>query len=238
MRWSSLPALFLLVVFVGLAAGCKVEEDLFLEADGSGEYRIEVSVQKALGALPQLRQALVANGFEIVAERETGDSNVVVARRTFETVGEIGDLDASFEVAERGWLRRSYRLGLRVDDMEGATERILRVHLPARVDESSGGRIEGSTVIWEGIGGGRLEIAASGPAVPGGETALYAAAAGLLVVLLALVAIRRRAVHGGRDAAAASRRCGSCGAAHGATAFCTRCGAALATGAASGSALP
>jgi hypothetical protein len=151
MRRTRTRTMLLALAIVALAGGCKIEEDLHLEADGSGEYRVRMTLQKMLGGAPQVRQALIANGFEILEESVTHDSNLITARRTFEHVGEIDELHGSLEVEDRGWLRRSYRLKLRVDDVQGqATERTFRVHLPVGIEETSAGRLDGKTLVAQG----------------------------------------------------------------------------------------
>lgn len=222
--------MLLALAVVALAGGCKIEEDLHLHADGSGEYRVRMTLQKMLGGTPQVRQALIENGFEIVEESETHDSDVIVARRTFEQIDEIGELQGSLQVEDRGWLRRSYHLKVRVDDVQGqATERTFRIHLPVGIEESSAGRLDGKTLFWDGTHGGDLELVATGLVVPGGERLVYAAVGALLLGLLVPVARRvRRAGSAPDDRSPIDEwsRCPSCGKPRAAGAFCTHCGAA------------
>jgi hypothetical protein len=225
-----MSSLALGLLLAGLLAGCKVEEDLHLKADGSGEYRVEVSIKKMLGGVSELREKMIASGLEIVAERQTLDSDVLVARRSFRYLEELAELDGSLRLEKRGLLSRAYHLNLTIEDVRGkGVERVLRVHLPVGVEEASGGRIEGRSVSWESSAGGDLEIVASGLVVPGGDVALYGAAGALLVGLLVPVVRRRRRATS--RASAPLARCPSCGvAAEPPAAFCTSCGTAFSPG--------
>lgn len=206
-----------------LLVGCRVEEFLSINADGSGTHRVQVSISEALGIGPEeMRQALQkiemeseAQGYHVVGKTASS----VTLERAFSDVSELSDKSGTYSlsVQAEGLLRRSYTLRLRLGAIADGFERIVHVRMPVTIAESSAGRLTGRELQWDGSGGA-LEVKAVGTVLPVTQRAkllaavLIGIAAGLVVATLTVR--RRRALV-----------CRNCGLSVGRSAkFCEGCG--------------
>jgi len=159
------------LILLLLLSACKVEETIDLRTDGSGTYRAKVSVRKDLGeALEEVKQEAGQHGLRVLEEGQTAEEKFVVVGREFSKVSDLGDKDDTYSlvIAREGTYRRSYRFEAILHQNVAASgfERVLRVRMPEAVDSSSSGQVSSRTVEWPCSQGGRLDVVASGFAIP------------------------------------------------------------------------
>lgn len=202
---------------------CEVEEEIRLEADGTGSYRVKVMIEKEMGeVLSKLRSDAPRRGFTVVEEGETADRKFIVMARAFQDVAELNDDEDRYllEVERSNPLTASYRLALDFGSNPSANgfSRTLRVFMPARVRSASAGTIDGSAVSWDCSHPGQVEIRAAGfaPTLIGKQRTVGVAVIAGGALLLAGLRLRRRR-------AASCSRCGS--RLEGGLRFCPSCGA-------------
>ncbi len=217
-RLAALASIFALVLL-----SCVIEEDLRINSDGSGTYRVRISMPKELGGFDELRKELEKEGFQVDQEGETDKERFIVFRKAFSDVSSLNDSNNSFELTtvESGFLRREYRLRATLQAVDfGTYKRRLIVSMPGKVQSASAGEVAGSRVTWEGSTGGMLEIVSRGvyfPLSANGKLVLLVIALGASFVLV--TARRRRQV-------AAPAICPSCNTQLASDArFCRGCGA-------------
>lgn len=214
---------------LGLVAGvlallllsCVIEEDLRINGDGSGSYRIKLTMPKELGAFDELRKSVEKDGYQVEQEGETEKERFIVFSKTFTDVSALNDSHNEFEltIADSGFMRREYRLRARLRGVDfGSYKRRIVFSMPGKVQSATAGEIAGGRVTWEGSYGGALEIVSSGFYLPVNSTlSLGVLALGLLL----FAAMRRR-----RGTAHAAALCPSCNSPFSGNArFCRVCGA-------------
>lgn len=180
-------AILLLAVASATLAGCEVEEQLHLAADGTGSYQARVTVDHAFAAvLSRLKDQADRRSFQIIEETSDANGQSVILARDFERVSDLDDDSASyrFEIERRSPLRRAYRLTVELRDnfLASGFDRRLVIRMPAPIRDSSAGEVSGETVVWDCSEGGTLILEAEGY----GASAAWriaAACAGLLVVV-------------------------------------------------------
>lgn len=214
-----------LLLLLGCALlACEVEEDIRLNADGSGTYRAKVSVEKQYGeALSERKGEADKKGFRIVEQGETKTHTFVVMARDFADVAELNDDEDSYtlQIDRPSALKGSYRLtlGFESSAAESGFKRRTRITMPVSIKQASVGTISGRSVDWDSSQGGTLSVEASGFVLPLTRSRRRIA---LGVIVLGVVAIgglrwsRRargpRCAKCGRGLAAEARFCPDCGA--------------------------
>jgi hypothetical protein len=222
-RRLQLRVLIALSALCLLLSACEVEEELELNADGSGTYRARILVEKEVGeALQEVRNDAQKRGFIVAEEGETANRKFIVVAREFQNVVELNDKDDTYalDVAQISPFKATYRLSLNFRSNPAASgfSRSIQVSMPATVASTSAGTVTGSSVRWDCSQPGTLEVQAAGLVLPltGSQRKL---ALGLLVfgaLLLVGVRIARRK----------PRSCPNCGARLEPNAkFCLKCGA-------------
>jgi hypothetical protein len=201
---------------------CALEEDLQINADGSGTYRVKLTIPKDLSSdFGDFKKDAAKNGFSIVEEGQTEKERFLMIRKDFTEITSLNDGHNVFElnIGKVGWLKRAYRLRASLQAVGyGSFKRNFVVTMPGEVTTSNQGEIDGSRVRWDATNGGSIEIMATGYAVPLSRNQ------GLLVVVVALgVALL---VVGRKRAAAAPALCSACDTSLARKArFCAACGA-------------
>jgi hypothetical protein len=212
-----------LLCFLSLALfGCELEDQLRIDADGSGTYRAKFLVEKEFGdALTKVREEAAKNGFRVAEEGETATRKFVVISKELKSLSELNDSSNRFEltVTDDGFLRKKYLLHAHVSSLSGF-HRQLTIDLPGSPQSTSVGELSGGHVIWDCTHGGDIEVASAGFALAptrNQEMALLAVVG--LVLLMAVRSRRKRA----------TLACRSCHAplTEGVQ-FCANCGAAAA----------
>ncbi len=180
---------------LSLLAGCELEDDLRIEADGSGTYRARVLVEKLLGAvLTRVRGEAEAKGFRIVEEGETPTRHFVVLRKDFTDVRSLDDEQSSYDltIETRRFFWREYRLRATLGSVAGsAFDRRFTISMPARISSTTAGESNGTRVVWYCTNGGTIEVVAEGFHVPVTRRHVTVAIA-IAALVLALVALFRR----------------------------------------------
>ena len=205
-----------------LLTGCEIEENIVLNADGSGSYVARVAVEKEVGeAIGEVRSEAEKRGFRVVEEGETADRRFLVVRREFHDISELNDEKDSYGLSteRKGLLRRVFHLTLafRSTPAENGFTRTVKITMPTTISSASAGTVDGTSVEWDCSRPGTLQVEAAGLVL---EPRLQRAAilGGLAVGLLVLAGIL--ATRWRRQA-----RCRRCGAALRAGArFCESCG--------------
>jgi len=188
-----------LVVMAGVVAllflACTIEEDLRINADGSGTYRVKISIPKQLGeGFGDFRKEAEKDGFTVEREGETEQERFILLRKNFSDVASLNDSHGRFELTttDTGILRREYRLRATLQAVGfGSYKRRLLITMPGEVQSTSAGERSGSRVTWDGHQGGTIEVVASGfhlPVSSNQKLAFLTIAAGGLLFL----AMRRR----------------------------------------------
>jgi Tol biopolymer transport system component len=173
LSWRLLLALALLLSL----GACNVEETIAVRADGSGTYRAKVSVKKALAeVLDKVKQEAPGHGLRVLEEGQGGDERFVVVGRDFSNVSELSDKDSSYSLVARqeGLFSKTYvfEAVIREDVAASGFKRVLRIHMPGRVDEASVGQPSSHEVEWDCSHPGNLHVVASGFSMSG-PTALW-----------------------------------------------------------------
>lgn len=216
-RFPAIAACLSLLLFA-----CAIEEELRINADGSGTYGVKLTVPKEMGSdFGDLRKSAAEEGFTVVEERETEQERVLVLRKDFTDISSLNDGNSRFELATStaGWLEREYRFRARLQAVGyGAFKRQITISMPGRIKASSQGEIDGSRVRWDASRGGSIEITARGYSIPLSNRTLLLIA--LITAALAFLVVRRN------RAARVQAFCAICRTprAHAAR-FCAACGA-------------
>jgi hypothetical protein len=216
-----------LILIAGTAAllllACAVEEDLRLDFDGSGTYRVKVTIPKSLAdGFGDLRKQAEKDGFVVAEEGETETDRFIVMRKEFTDVSSLNDDNSRFELTmtDRGLLRREYRFRATLQSVGfGAYQRHFTLAMPCNVVSASEGTIDGSRVQWNASDGGTIEVIASGFFLPmsRNQRLLVLAVAMLGVALLVFrrrTSVRPKAVCAAcqTDLSPDERFCRKCGA--------------------------
>jgi hypothetical protein len=192
------PSILLVCAVVLLLAACELEDDLRIEADGSGTYRATVSVEKLLaGTLGRIRAAAEQQGFRIVGEGETADRRFLSMRKDFDDVHSLGDSQSNYEltVSTRNYLWRRYHLHATVGSVAGqGFDWRFSITMPARITSTSQGESNGARVTWYCTNGGTIDVEAEGFFLPFTRTHVLAIVGVAAAALLLLVALGRRAL--------------------------------------------
>jgi hypothetical protein len=190
-RVAALAALFSLVLFA-----CVVDEDLLINADGSGTYQVKVTVPKDLTSdFGDFRKSAEKDGFTVVEEGETENGRFVVLRKKFTDISTLNDQNShfAFTAGEMGLLKREYRLRAELNAVAyGAYKRHLVVTMPGGVTGTTAGEADGSRVRWDASNGGTIEVTAVGYAIPLSHDQRMLMLVVLLAGVLLLIAQRRR----------------------------------------------
>lgn len=216
-----------LVIIAALAAlllfACDIEEDLRLELDGSGTYRVRLTIPKNLSdGFDDLRKQAETDGFTVADQGTTETERFIVLRKTFDDITSLNDDHSQFEltITRPGFLRREYRFRANLQSVGfGAYQRQFTVTMPVNVTSASAGKIEGSRVRWNARHGGTIEITASGFGIPlsRNQRGLVTMIVILGVVLFIFVRRRRTRAHEAACAhcraqlAPGTRFCRTCG---------------------------
>lgn len=216
-----------LVVVAAIAAllllACDIEEDLQLDFDGSGTYRVRVTIPKNLAdGFEDLRRQAEKDGFTVADEGTTETERFIVLRKTFADITALNDDHSRFEltIIRHGFLRRDYRFRAKLQSVGfGAYQRNFAVTMPVNVTSTSSGEIDGPRVQWNARHGGTIEITASGFCIPlsRNQRVLVTMLVILGVVLLVFARKRRRPAHEAACAncqnhlAPGTRFCRTCG---------------------------
>jgi hypothetical protein len=181
-----------------LLLACTIEEDLRIEFDGSGMYRVKLSIPKDLaGDFGELRKQVEKDGFVVADEGKTETERFIVLRKKFSDITSLNDDHSHFEltITKRNALRRDYRFRAAFQPVGfGAYQRHFAVSMPCRVTSASSGEIDGSHVQWNASRGGTIEINASGFCIPlsRNQRTFAIAIATLGIVLLVFARGRRQ----------------------------------------------
>jgi hypothetical protein len=201
-RGAALTALLSLILFA-----CAIDEDLQINADGSGTYRIKVTIPKDLSSdFGDLRKSAEKDGFSVVEEGQTEKERFIVLRKDFTEITSLNDGNNRFEltIAEAGWLKREYRLRVSLQSVGfGSFKRHFVVTMPGNVTTTNQGEIDGSRVRWDATNGGSMDITATGYSVPLSRVQLILMLVAALGGVGLLIARRRRSV-------APSSACATC----------------------------
>lgn len=178
-----------------LLAACEVEEELKLNADGSGTYRARILVEKEVGeALQEVRKDAPTRGFTVVEEGETANRKFVVVARDFKNVSELNDKDDTYalDVERSSPFKATYHLSLNFRSNPSASgfSRNMQVSMPATVASTSAGTATGSTVRWDCSHAGTLDVQAAGLVLPLTSNQRKMALAVLVLGVLLLVGVR------------------------------------------------
>jgi hypothetical protein len=186
----------LLAILSLLLLACVIDEDLRIDADGSGTYRARITIPKQLGeGFGDFRKEAENNGFVIEQEGQTEKERFLVIRKDFTDVTALNDSHTHYELTmtESGIMRRNYRLRASLNSVAfGSFKRRLTVVMPGNVTSTTAGEIDGGRVRWEGAGGGSLEIVSSGFYFPLSRNQKAASVMVILVGVLLSVVMRRR----------------------------------------------
>lgn len=209
-----------------LALSCVIDEELRINGDGSGTYRVKITVPKNLsGSLGDLRQKAATDGYRFISVTDAEDGHSVVYEKEFASVAALNDTHDHYEltISNAGFLRREYHLTCTVgSNAFTAFKRRLTIRMPGSITSASTGERNGDRVSWDCSNGGTIDIVASGFYLPldGNQKELFIAllviASGLLLFRAATRAHRRtRSVvcstcH--KELPAAARFCADCGA--------------------------
>lgn len=227
--WTSMLAVLVAVSFL---VSCKVEEEIRITKDGSGTYQVRISVQEEYAeAISEVKQQAAAKGMQVVEEGSAAGERFVVFQRDFSEISELSDDEDSYAltIEQESAFRGSYRMALdfRSNPSEAGFERVVKITLPATIENSDGGTVTGRTVEWDCSRGGSLTVVSSGWALPAFSSSQKTAAAVVGIAglsLLVLLRIRRRKP---------ATVCGSCGRRLSRDAlFCPACGVEAGPGAA------
>jgi hypothetical protein len=205
-----------------LTVACEIDEDLVVNANGSGSYRIKVTIPKSLTeGFAGLRQQAEKDGFT-VDEGTTKTTRYAILRKKFDDLKLLNDDNNHFELTidKQGLLRRDYRLRVTLEPIAfGAYQRQFTITMPTTITSASAGEIDGSRVRWNASRGGTIEIAASGLVVP------WSRNQGLLVIALSILVVSLFLFTRRRQESAQKASCASCQThlAPGAR-FCGKCG--------------
>lgn len=191
-RVVALAALLSLLLFA-----CVMDEDLRINADGSGTYQVKVTIPKDLASdFGDLRKSVEKDGFTIVEEGQTEKERFLIFRKQFTNVSALNDSNANFEltIAKAGWLKREYRLRVALQSSGyGGFKRHFVVTMPGRVTATNVGEIDGSRVRWDASRGGKIDITASGYAIALSRNQRILMPLALIAGILLLIARRRTA---------------------------------------------
>jgi hypothetical protein len=190
--------LMVLIALSGLClllAACEVEEELKLNVDGSGTYRVRILVEKEVGeALQEIRKDAQARGFTVVEEGETANRKFVVVARDFKNVSELNDKDDTYalDIEQSSPFKRTYHLSLNFRGNPSASgfSRSMEVSMPATVASTNVGTATGSTVRWDCSHPGTLEVQAAGLVLPLTSNQRKVVLAVLILGALLLVGVR------------------------------------------------
>jgi len=174
---------------------CAIEEDLRISGDGSGTYRIKVSMPKEFGDFGDLRQKAESEAFHVEQQGETEKERFIVLRKDFTSVSSLSDNNNRFELAatEAGFLRREYRFRATLQSVGfGSYKRHIVIAMPGGVKTATAGEVDGSRVSWDATNGGTIEIAAAGFYLPLSQSQRVSAAAVALAGAAFWAAKRRR----------------------------------------------
>jgi hypothetical protein len=215
----------LIAIVALLLLACVIDEDLRIHSDGSGTYRVRITIPKELGeGFGDLRKEAEKNGFRVVQEGETEKERFLVIRKDFDDVTALNDAQTHFEltITEVGFLRREYRLRASLEAIGfGGFKRHLTVAMPGSVSSTTGGETHGSRVEWDGSAGGSIDIVSSGFYLPLRRGQSAAMVAVILAGLLLFIAVRLR-----RRQSPAATPCLTCNSpVPGNARFCQVCGA-------------
>jgi hypothetical protein len=178
-----------------LFSACEIEDDLKLEADGSGSYRMKLLLPNELAfALPEIRSKATHDGFRVVEEGATADRKFVVLAKEFKQIGELNESGHifDFQAGDAGFLRREYRFHASISHTP-AFKRVLTITLPAGVESTTAGDIAGNHIRWDCSNGGSLDAVAVGLHLPLSTNVKLATALAAVLLLLAVAfQLRRR----------------------------------------------
>jgi hypothetical protein len=196
LRQRPTRALALAGIFSLILLSCVIEEDLRINADGSGTYRVKVSIPKELSeGFGDFRKEAEKDGFRVEQEGETEKERFVVLRKDFTDVASLSDSNNQFELSttDVGFLRREYRLSVSLQAIGfGSYKRRMVITMPAKVLSASAGEIAGTRVTWEGSRGGTIEVTSSGMHIPLSRNQKGLLLAAIAAALLLVVRSRRR----------------------------------------------
>lgn len=188
-KWFALAVVVMSLLFVA----CLIEEDLRINGDGSGTYRVRITVPKELGGLGELRRESEKQGFTVLEEGSTEQENFIVVRKEFTDISSLSDSGNTFELTttETGFLRRDYSLRIRIGGggFTGFKRRMV-ITMPAEVKSTTAGESSGNRITWENAAGS-LEATASGLYVPLSRNQRMSLLAVAVLGLLLIVAVRR-----------------------------------------------
>ncbi|MBV8516173.1 MAG: zinc ribbon domain-containing protein [Acidobacteria bacterium] len=216
-RVAAFAALLSLLFFA-----CAIDEDLRINADGSGTYRLKITIPEDLASdLGTVRTDAAKEGFTVVEEGRAGKDRFAILRKDFTDVTALNDSNSRFAltITKMGWLRREYRLDATLQPVGyGSFKRHIAVTMPGKISASDHGEIDGSRVRWDATTGGSIHITAGGYAIP------FSRAASTLIIVatiagLALLIARRKHGADSRPACATchaplvrgARFCADCG---------------------------
>lgn len=191
-RVAALAVLLSLLLFA-----CVIDEDLRINADGSGSYQVKLTIPKDLSSdFGDLRKSAEKDGFTIVEEGQTEKERFLIFRKQFTNVSALNDQNGRFEltIAEAGWFKREYRLRVALQAVGyGAFKRHLVVTMPGKVTATDVGEIDGSRVRWDASRGGSIDITAGGYAIALSRNQRILMPVVLIAGILLLIARRRTA---------------------------------------------
>lgn len=223
----NLCILLALSVLCLIVSACEVEEEIKLNADGSGTYRARILVEKEVGdALKEVRGDAEKRGFKVVEEGETANRKFVVITRDFQNIAELNDKEDTYQldVDRSSLFKSSYHLALNFGGNPSASgfSRNVQVTMPATIASTNVGTVTGDSVRWDCSHPGNLDVQAAGFALPlkSGQRGIILGVLAIGALLLVGLRIARR------KPAPAPVRCEKCGEplAPGAK-FCPKCGA-------------
>lgn len=220
------PALALLsLVVLAFAFGCKSEEELSLNSDGSGHVTAKIIVEPDYESeLLKLQARAVAAGWQVGQKADVGRNKLLLLTRDFARVSELSTDDNVFIWSESksGNYRKNYSLTIVVPETKAPLyERTINIRMPGSIVSSGGGKVNHDMVMWEASTGGRITVVTSQLVLPLTRNQMVLIGVGVLVLVgLIVLVVKLRKPPG--------RKCESCGAPIADEAFyCHLCGHGL-----------
>ena len=194
--WFQAAAIVFAIVVL---LACKIVEEVRIEQDGSGTYRVDLTlVGEEKEMLPAVKEEFAKKPeLRIVDEGPRGDDYFVLVEMPFTSVAELSDDQSTYtwEVSEAGAFTRKARLEVANRGGEDAvSEHRLEVTMPGKVVDSNAGVISGKKIVWDRLAAGRrgeLYVEAEYLELPAGYTTKIVAAGAILIVGLLLVVAMR-----------------------------------------------
>jgi hypothetical protein len=223
-------------LFILLTSCLEVKQGLNINQDGSGDARLEISVQKEWA--PQIISRLKQNvpkGWNIVEEKEQDGKHTLIFGNKFKDISELSDDESRYtlSIQTESFLKKSYSLEIeQIKTADAPFPYEFTINIPGSITETNGIKVSSNQVKWNLFGikrGTKLVLKSSGFLFP---SAVIYVALGFGVILLTFIAVkvlkRSKATVSADDIPSKKIFCTQCGKENLTTAtFCTSCGEKL-----------